>query len=102
MARLRDIEIYFMHYHSESEAADKWYRRVKRINPDHMIFKLSQREECTKEDVNNFLKLPLIHKVCFSYDDVPGAINIPELNGFIGDEMEIINKYYDDIEILNE
>lgn len=102
VARLRDIEIYFMHYHSESEAADKWYRRVKRINPDHMIFKLSQREECTKEDVKNFLKLPLIHKVCFSYDDVPGAINIPELNGFIGDEMEIINKYYDDIEILNE
>ena len=40
--------------------------------------------------------------MCFSYDDVPGAINIPELNGFIGDEMEIINKYYDDIEILNE
>lgn len=40
VAKLGDIEIYFMHYHSEEEAADKWYRRVKRINPNHMIFKL--------------------------------------------------------------
>lgn len=102
VAKLRDIEIYFMHYDSEKEAANKWYRRVKRINPDHMIFKLSQREECDKEDIEAFLKLPLKHRICFSYDQVPGAINIPELKGFSGDEMETINKYFDDLEILNE
>ena len=49
VAKLGDIEVYFMHYHSEEEAAEKWYRRIKRINPDHMIFKLSQREECSKK-----------------------------------------------------
>lgn len=102
VAKLGDIEIYFMHYHSEEEAAEKWYRRVKRINPEHMIFKLSQREGCSKSDVENFMKLPLKHKVCFSYDEVDGAIIIPELKGFSGDEMEIINRRYNDLEILNE
>ena len=102
VAKLRDIEIYFMHYHSEAEAEEKWYRRVKRINPDHMIFKLSQREECDKSDVEKFLQLPLKHKVCFAYDKVDGAIIVPELKGFSGDEMDLINKYYDDISILND
>ena len=41
-------------------------------------------------------------KSCFSYDEVPGSINIPELKGFSGDEMETINRYFDDLEILNE
>lgn len=102
VAKLDDIEIYFMHYHSEKEASDKWYRRMKRINPDHMIFKLSQREECSKEDIKQFLSLPLPHKVCFSYDEVPGSIYVPELKGLFGDEMETINQYFNDLEILNE
>lgn len=102
VARLNDIEIYFMHYKSEKEALDKWHRRVKRINPKHMIFKLSQREGCSKEDIEQFLELPLKHKVCFSYDEVPGSIIVPELKGLSGDEMEIINRYFDDLELLNE
>ena len=91
-----------MHYHSEKEAAEKWYRRVKRLNPEHMIFKLSQREECSKEDIEEFMKLPLRHKVCFSYENIPGVIKIPELEGFSGDEMEIVNQYFDELDILNE
>lgn len=102
IARLGDIEIYFMHYHSKEEAADKWYRRLKRINPEHMIFKLSQREGCSRKDIEDFLNLPLQHKVCFSYDNIHGAIYVPELKDFSGDEMKIINRYYDDINILNE
>ncbi len=102
VARLGDIEIYFMHYHSEQEAADKWYRRVKRINKNHLIFKLSQRECCSKQDIEKFISLPLQHKVCFAYDEVEGAVNVPELKGFSGDEMVLINKYYDDLQILNE
>jgi uncharacterized protein (DUF1919 family) len=102
IAKLGDIEIYFMHYHSEAEAAEKWYRRVKRINPKHLIFKLSQRERCSKKDIEDFMKLPLEHKVCFAYDEVPGTVHIPELNGWVGDEMEIVNQYYDDLNVLNE
>lgn len=102
VAKLGDIEIYFMHYHSEQDAAEKWYRRAKRVNPNHIIFKLSQREECSKKDIEDFMKLPLEHKICFAYDEVPGTVHIPELEGLVGDEMEIVNRYYDDLNILNE
>lgn len=101
IAKLDDIEIYFMHYHSEEEATEKWYRRIKRVNPEHMIFKLSQREGCDRKDIEDFVNLPLKHKVCFSHDDVKGAILIPELDHFIGDEMNIVNKYFDETTILN-
>lgn len=101
VARLDDIEVYFMHYKSEGEAAEKWYRRVKRIKPDHILFKLSQREECSKKDVEDFMKLPLEHRVCFAYDDVPGTINIPELEWLRGDEMPIVDRYYNELPLLN-
>jgi uncharacterized protein (DUF1919 family) len=102
VGKLGDIEIYFMHYHSEQEAAEKWVRRAKRINPNHLIFKLSQREECSKKDVEDFMDLPLKHKVCFAYDEVPGTVHIPELKGFSGDEMSIVDQYFNDLDILNE
>lgn len=31
-----------------------------------------------------------------------GSIIVPELKGLSGDEMEIINRYFDDLELLNE
>lgn len=102
VAKLGDIEIYFMHYHSEEEAREKWNRRVKRINPDHMLFKLSQREECSENDIRRFMQLPLEHKICFAYDKVPGTIYIPELKEWIGDEMPLVEHYYDELELLNE
>lgn len=102
VAKLDDIEIYFMHYQTEQEAAKKWYRRVERINPEHMIFKLSQREGCSKQDVEKFMSLPLKYKICFAYDDVPGVIHIPELREWIGDEQPIVEQYFDECKILNQ
>ena len=101
VAKLGDIEIYFMHYQSESEATEKWNRRVKRVNPDKLLFKLSQREGCSKEDVQSFLSLPG-NKICFSYDEVDGAIVVPELNGLSGDETPIIQHYYNELDCLNK
>lgn len=102
VAKLGDIEVYFMHYHSEQEAAEKWYRRAKRVNTEHILFKLSEREGCSKKDIEDFIKLPLEHKLCFAYDDVPGTIHIPELEGFSGDEMSVVDPYIDEISILNQ
>lgn len=101
VAKLGDIEIYFMHYRSEQEAAEKWYRRAKRINPEKMIFKLSQREGCSKEDIEAFMALPLKNKVCFAYDRVDGAVFVPELEGFAGDESPIIEALFDEFRLIN-
>lgn len=101
VALLGDVEIYFMHYRSEDEAREKWERRKKRINPDRLIFKLSQRECCTQEDVEAFLSLPLEHKICFAYDEVPGAVHIPELRDLAGDETALVEKYFNELDYLN-
>lgn len=102
VARLDDIEIYFMHYPTEKEAAEKWYRRAKRINHEQILFKLSQREGCSKEDVEKFMSLPLRNKICFAYDEVEGTIHIPELRNWSGDETPLIKQYYDELTILNK
>lgn len=102
VARLDDIEIYFMHYPTEKEAAEKWYRRAKRINHDRILFKLSQREGCSKEDVEKFMSLPLRNKICFAYDEVVGTIHIPELKDWSGDETPLIEQYYDELTVLNQ
>ncbi len=101
VARLDDIEIYFMHYRTAEEAAEKWARRVGRIDPEHMIFKLSQRENCSADDVRAFMALPG-RKICFAYDDIPGTVHIPELRGLRGDEMPVVSRYFDELTILNE
>lgn len=101
VAKLDDIEVYFMHYASEEEAAEKWYRRTARINKERILFKLSQREGCSKEDIEEFMALSLKNKLCFAYDKVPGTIYVPELEGLVGDEQPIVSRYVDDISVLN-
>lgn len=101
VAKLDDIEIYFMHYSSPSEAEEKWNRRAARINRDRLIFKLSQRDGCTRQDIEDFLKLPHPNKLCFSYDKADGAYVIPELCGLVGDETPLISTRFDDLEYLN-
>lgn len=101
VGKLDDIEVYFMHYNSEEEAYEKWERRKKRINRNKIIFKMSQREGCSKKEVEAFMKLPYKNKICFAYDKVPGTIYVPELENFVGDEQPIVNQYFNDLEFLN-
>lgn len=101
IAKLGDIEIYFMHYKSEQEARKKWNRRLERVNFEHILFKLSQREGCSREDIETFMILPLKSKLCLAYDKVDGAIYVPELKGLKGDEYSIVSEFIDDISILN-
>lgn len=101
VGKLRDIEIYFMHYKTEEEALEKWNDRKKRINKKHILFKLSQREACSKEDINRFMNLPLKNKLCFSYECIDDVIYVPELENFQGDESNLINGKIDVIKILN-
>ena len=102
VAKLKDIEVYFMHYKTNEEAVEKWYRRVKRINPNHMLFKLSQREMCSSDDVKKFLDLPYPNKLCFAYEKIQGSIYVPELEGFIGDEYPLLEEKFDELEVLRK
>lgn len=54
----KTVEIFFLHYHSESEAKAKWERRCKRVNWKHMLVKFNDQNGTTQKDLDEFLQLP--------------------------------------------
>jgi uncharacterized protein (DUF1919 family) len=80
------VEIHFLHYASELEAAEKWSRRVKRVSQDdsQLFVKFCDRDGCTYDQLMQFDRLPLQNKVCFSSKPLPtmrSAIWIPDSEG---------------------
>lgn len=101
IARLGDIEIYFMHYKTEGEAAEKWYRRARRINKNKILYKISERDGFTKKDIEDFLMDHPGQCIAFSYDEIPGSIVVKELYGYKGDEISLLEKYCNIDQLLN-
>lgn len=66
IARLGDdVEIVFLHYKTQEEAAEKWYRRASRINYNNLIFKFSKLDSCSYENLKAFDLLDCRKKFCF-------------------------------------
>ena len=102
IARLDDIEVFFMHYHSQQEAVEKWERRKKRINFDRLLVKMSERNDCDYDTVKEFCNLTYKNKICFvendySFDSCVKIDKFAKLNLTGGDEtkftLEKINIY---------
>lgn len=87
------IEIFFLHYHSEQEAREKWERRVQRINWNKLLIKFNDQNGCTEKEVNKFMKMAYKNKLfllarfgkmlgggIYSYSSVPKA---RVYNGFV-------------------
>lgn len=72
IARLFDIEVYFMHYETQNEAARAWYRRVSRINYDNIILLLTENRFFNQEILNRYANLPNLQKVCLTYSSKYG------------------------------
>lgn len=60
------IEIFFLHYHSEQEAREKWERRIERINWNKLLIKFNDQNGCTEAEVDEFMKLPYKNKLFFT------------------------------------
>lgn len=88
IGKLDDIEIIFLHYHSEEEARTKWNRRKARIHWDNLYYKMSEQNLCTPyllmqfeliDKANKFvfvtkdygLKSQVIFKDCSNMDFIP-------------------------------
>lgn len=63
---INTIEIFFLHYHSEKEAREKWNRRIKRINWDKLLIKFNDQNGCTEKEVERFMELPFRNKLFFT------------------------------------
>lgn len=72
IALLRDIEIFFLHYHSEEEVMEKWNRRCKRINWDNILIKFNDQNGCTRLELEQFAKLPYKNKIFFTCKEWDG------------------------------
>ena len=62
------IELFFLHYHSEQEAREKWERRVQRINWNKLLIKFNDQNGCTETEVKKFMKLP-----CKQWKNIQGG-----------------------------
>ena len=62
IAVLNDVEIVFLHYKTQEEAAEKWNRRKERVNFDNIILKFSRMDFCTEKEIKEFDKLPFNNK----------------------------------------
>lgn len=65
----KEVEIIFLHYHSEQEAREKWERRCKRINHENLVVFGSDNDNCTRQDAIAFLNLPFKNKIFLSAHD---------------------------------
>lgn len=66
---LDDVEIMFLHYPSQEEALEKWNRRVRRINWNHLIIKFSQQNMATIDHLKAVDRLPYKNKIIFTTQD---------------------------------
>lgn len=66
-----DVEIVFLHYHSEEEARKKWARRCARINWDKLIIKFNDQNGCRDDHVKTFSEMPFNNKLFFTIHDWP-------------------------------
>ena len=92
------VEIHFLHYHTEQEAAEKWYRRAGRVDFSNLLILASQQNLSTASDVESFRDLPFPRKYIFSSVDVGGrgVIYMPEFagQGKVGDPYRQGDLFY--------
>ena len=55
IAKIKDIEIFCLHYKSKEEFLKKWNKRKKRVNYEKIIYKFSEMNLCDKSDIKKFL-----------------------------------------------
>lgn len=106
IAQLNDIEIHFLHYHSEEEARYKWESRKSRINKERLLIKMSQRSANDRSILARFTALPYKNKICFTeFEHLgPNFVYIPglkHLNIQGGDETPYVIEKVDLVNMIN-
>lgn len=66
------VEIHFLHYHTEQEAAEKWYRRASRVHFDNLFIIGMEQNLCSETEIREFDQLPFKKKIFFSSKEIDG------------------------------
>ena len=81
VGKLGDVTIEFIHYKSNEEAFAKWEERKQRINLDNLFVIFTEQEDCSKELLEEYDRLPFQNKIVFTYrkyDLLKSAIYLKE------------------------
>ncbi len=70
------VEIHFLHYYTEKEAEEKWYRRASRVNYDKLFVIGMEQNLCQESDIYAFEQLPFKKKFIFTSKNMPLSSNI--------------------------
>ena len=109
VGKLADLEIHFMHYHSEQEANEKWQLRMSRMNLDNLFIMMTDRDGVTEKDIQLFDQLPFKNKVIFTHKPYPAFKSACYIKGFekqnqVGHIFEFSGwngkKYYDQFDYV--
>ncbi len=93
LAKLDDITIHFMHYHTEEEAKQKWIERSKRIKKENIFILVTERDGLTQEQMKRLNKLPY-PKAILTHLPMPEIENTYYIRGFENEEQcGILCKY---------
>ncbi|HEX9025909.1 MAG TPA: DUF1919 domain-containing protein [Clostridium sp.] len=105
IAKLYDIEIFFMHYKNKEEVIEKWTRRINKINWNNLIIIFAENETCNLEIIKQFDDLQFQNKICFTKDDhkeIKSSCYIEEMNDPTRTwDVETIMKHFDLTEFIN-
>lgn len=100
-----DILIHFNHYHSEVEAAQKWYDRCKRVNLDNLYIIMADQPDggvITHDDMLSLKSVKCKGKIVLSikkYEDIDYIVNLPKdpqkdcVNMYMFDKSKILKRY---------
>lgn len=105
IAKLHDIEVFFMHYKNQEEVIEKWYKRINKINWNDLIVIMAENETCNYDVIKQFDALPFKNKVCFTkdeYPDIKSSCCIEEMREPKSKwSTEIIIKHFDLTKFIN-
>ncbi|MBS5938618.1 DUF1919 domain-containing protein [Clostridium sp.] len=105
IAKLQDIEIFFMHYKDKEEVVEKWYRRIKKINWSNLIVVMAENETFNYDVLKEFDKLPFVNKICFTRDEYKEIKSSCYINGMKDNDIlwtvEEISKNFNLTDFIN-
>lgn len=106
IAKIKDIEICFLHYSSKEEAIKKWNRRKARINWDNIVYKFNDQNLCSYSHLKKFMEFKANKKICFTskkYAELDTVqIKKYERYEYVLDDIKSYKKYIDIYRFLND
>jgi uncharacterized protein (DUF1919 family) len=83
-----EVEVQFLHYHSQEEAAEKWARRTARMNWDNLVVKFdASKDGATTAHAQQFDKLPY-RRLTLLKEPIPGLASGVVVKQYTPDGLE--------------